>query len=57
MGFKVRGVGRLKETILGGEGLVVDLTGPGKILIQTRSVGASLNWLIPRLPKPTEHHH
>jgi len=57
MGFKVRGVGGLKETILGGEGLVVDLTGPGKVLMQTRSVGAFLNWLIPRLPKPAEHRH
>lgn len=57
MGFKVRSVGRLKETILGGEGLVVDLTGPGKVLMQTRSVGAFLNWLIPKLPKPTEHHN
>lgn len=57
MGFKVRGVGGLKETILGGEGLVVDLTGPGKVLMQTRSVGAFLDWLIPRLPKPTENRH
>lgn len=55
IGFKVRGVGGLKETILGGEGLVVDLTGPGKVLMQTRSVGAYLKWLIPKLPKPTEH--
>lgn len=56
MGFKVRGVGGLKETILGGEGLVVDLKGPGKVLMQTRSVGAFLNWLIPRIPKTSEHH-
>ena len=51
MGFKVRGIGGLKETILGGEGLVVDMTGPGKVLMQTRSVGAFLNWLLPRIPK------
>lgn len=56
IGFKVRAIGGLKETILGGEGLVVDLTGPGKVLMQTRSVGAFLNWLIPRLPKQTEQH-
>lgn len=56
MGFKVRGVGGLKETILGGEGLVVDLSGPGKVLMQTRSVGAFLNWLIPKIPKQSEHH-
>lgn len=56
MGFKVRGIGGFKETILGGEGLVVDMTGPGKVLMQTRSVGAFLNWLLPRIPKQIEHH-
>jgi len=53
IGFKVRAIGGLKSTIFGGEGLVVDLTGPGKVLMQTRSVGAFLDWLIPRLPKPS----
>jgi uncharacterized protein (TIGR00266 family) len=53
IGFKVRAVGGLKSPLLGGEGLVVDLTGPGKILLQTRSVGAFLSWLIPKLPKHT----
>ena len=51
IGFKVRSIGGLKSTIFGGEGLVVDLTGPGKVLLQTRSVGAFLDWLMPRLPK------
>lgn len=51
MGFKVRAIGGLKTTVLGGEGLVVDLTGPGKVLLQTRSEGAFLNWLIPKIPK------
>ena len=51
VGFKVRAIGGLKTTIFGGEGLVVDLTGPGKILMQTRSVGAFLDWLLPRIPK------
>jgi len=51
IGFKVRTIGRLKSTIFGGEGLVDDLTGPGKVLMQTRSVGAFLDWLLPRLPK------
>ncbi len=51
IGFKVRMVGGVKSTILGGEGLVVDLTGPGKILMQTRSVSAFMAWLTPRLPK------
>lgn len=51
VGFRVRAIGGLKSTLLGGEGLVVDLTGPGKVLMQTRSVGAFLGWLIPKLPK------
>ncbi|MEN4013431.1 MAG: TIGR00266 family protein [Chloroflexota bacterium] len=51
VGFKVRAIGGLKTTVLGGEGLVVDLTGPGKVLLQTRSEGAFLNWLLPKLPK------
>ena len=51
MGFKVRSLGNLASAFLGGEGLVVDLTGPGKVLLQTRSVGAFLNWLIPKMPK------
>ena len=51
IGFRVRSIGGLASTFLGGEGLVVDLTGPGKVLLQTRSVGAFLDWLLPRLPK------
>lgn len=53
IGFKVRAIGGLKSTIFGGEGLVVDLSGPGKVLMQTRSVGAFLDWLLPKLPKPS----
>ncbi len=51
MGFNVRIVGGVKSTLFSGEGLVVDLTGPGKVLMQTRSDDAFLSWLIPRLPK------
>ncbi|MBC7227649.1 MAG: TIGR00266 family protein, partial [Thermoflexales bacterium] len=32
--FKVRRVGGLKSTVFSGEGLVVDLTGPGRVLLQ-----------------------
>ncbi len=53
IGFRVRTIGGLKATVFGGEGLVVDLSGPGKILLQTRSMGAFLDWLLPRLPKPS----
>ncbi len=49
--YKVKKVGGLKSTLLSGEGLVCELTGPGKILIQTRSTDSFLAWLIPHLPK------
>lgn len=55
IGFKVRTIGGMKSTLFGGEGLVVDLTGPGSVLMQTRSVGAFMDWLLPRLPKNTSN--
>jgi uncharacterized protein (TIGR00266 family) len=51
VGYGVKAVGGLKSTLFSGEGLVCELTGPGKILIQTRSADAFLSWLIPQLPK------
>lgn len=51
VGFRVRAIGGLKSTVFGGEGLVVDLTGPGRVLLQTRSQGAFLDWLLPKIPK------
>ncbi len=54
IGFKLRTIGGMKATIFGGEGLVVDLTGPGKVLLQSRSVGAFLDWLLPRVPKTSK---
>jgi uncharacterized protein (TIGR00266 family) len=53
IGFKVRAVGGIKSTLFSGEGLVVDLTGPGRVLLQTRSQSSFLAWLIPQLPKNT----
>lgn len=49
--FKVRRLGNIKSNIFGGEGLVTDLTGPGRVLIQTRSTDSFLAWLLPKLPK------
>ncbi|MHC4111971.1 MAG: AIM24 family protein, partial [Planctomycetota bacterium] len=43
--------GGLKSTLFSGEGLVCELTGPGKIMIQSRSADAFLSWLIPKIPK------
>ena len=51
MQFRVSKVGSWKSTILGGEGLVCELTGPGKLLMQTRSEEAFIQWIAPRLPQ------
>jgi uncharacterized protein (TIGR00266 family) len=51
VGYDVKRVGGLKSTLFSGEGLVCELTGPGKITIQSRSADAFLAWLIPHLPK------
>jgi uncharacterized protein (TIGR00266 family) len=52
MGVQPKAVGGLKSTLFSGEGLVVELTGPGTIYMQTRSPQALINWIIPQLPKP-----
>jgi uncharacterized protein (TIGR00266 family) len=51
--YNVRKVGNWKSTLFSGEGLVCDLTGPGRIYLQTRSQDAFLSWLTPLLPQPT----
>jgi uncharacterized protein (TIGR00266 family) len=48
--YEVQKAGSWKSTILGGEGLVVHLTGAGRVYVQTRSQDAFLDWLIPKLP-------
>jgi uncharacterized protein (TIGR00266 family) len=48
--FNVVKSGSWKSTILGGEGLVCNLTGPGRVLMQSRSVNAFVSWLSPKLP-------
>jgi uncharacterized protein (TIGR00266 family) len=55
VGFQVRPIGGVKSTLFSGEGLVVDLTGPGRVLLQTRSSDAFLAWLIPKLPKQSSN--
>ncbi|MEW5936910.1 MAG: TIGR00266 family protein [Candidatus Thermoplasmatota archaeon] len=49
--FSVRRIGGLKSTLLSGEGLVTDLVGPGKILLQTRHLPAFVEALMPYLPQ------
>ena len=52
--YQVRKVGSWKPTLLGGEGLVTDFTGPGRVWLQTRSSLDLIQWLTPKLPK--DHH-
>lgn len=51
IGVQPRTVGGIKSTLLSGEGLVVEMTGPGRVFIQTRSPQALINWIIPQIPK------
>ncbi len=53
--FKVKKVAGWKSTLFSGEGLVIELTGPGKVYLQTRSQDSFLSWLIPRIPKQTTY--
>lgn len=48
--YEVKRVGGLKSTLFSGEGLVCELTGPGRITLQTRSEDAFISWLTPQLP-------
>lgn len=51
MEVQTRSVGGLKSTFLSGEGLVVELSGPGRLYIQSRSPQALINWIIPQVPQ------
>lgn len=50
--YTVRKAGSWKSTILGGEGLVTDFTGPGRIWLQTRSSSDLIGWIQSKLPPP-----
>ena len=43
--YKVTKFGGLKETLLGGEGLVTQITGPGEVYIQTKNLKEFVEWL------------
>lgn len=43
--YRVRKAGSWKSTILGGEGLVTDFTGPGRVWLQTRSTTDLASWV------------
>lgn len=53
--YHIKKVAGWKSTLLSGEGLVAELTGPGNINIQSRSQQAFLSWLIPQLPTQTTY--
>ena len=55
IGYDVKKVAGWKSTLFSGEGLVAELTGPGRINLQTRSQDSFLSWLIPRLPERTTY--
>lgn len=55
IGFSVKKVAGWKSTLFSGEGLVVELSGPGKLNLQSRSQDSFLSWLIPRLPQQTTY--
>ncbi len=43
--YKVTRLGGLKETLLSGEGLVTQITGPGEVHIQTKNMQEFTEWL------------
>jgi len=49
--YKVRKFGGLKSTILGGEGLVTEIRGPGDVYIQTKNLREFVDWLWTLLEK------
>jgi len=52
--YEVGRTGNWKSTLLGGEGLVCKLTGPGRFYLQTRNPDSFLQWLVPKLPGKRE---
>jgi len=49
--YKVRKFGGLKSTLLGGEGLVTEIRGPGDVYIQTKNLREFVDWLWTLLEK------
>jgi uncharacterized protein (TIGR00266 family) len=52
--FSIRSVGGLKSSLLGGEGLVFEFTGPGTAWYQTRDLDGFAAALAPRLPNAND---
>jgi len=50
MKFKIKKVGGWKSTLFSGEGLVVDLKGPGEFFLQTRNPPWLISWIDKHIP-------
>jgi uncharacterized protein (TIGR00266 family) len=50
LGMKTRTIAGVMNSMKSGEGLVVDMTGPGRVWTQTRNPGALVSWLTEVLP-------
>lgn len=53
--YRVRKAGGWKTTMLSGEGLVTDFTGPGRLWLQTRNSSGLIMWLDSKLPRHTSN--
>lgn len=50
IGLRVRTIGAVNSTMFSSGSLVVDLTGPSRVLLQSRSTDQFPVWPIPLLP-------
>lgn len=50
--FDIKKVGGLKSTFLSGEGLITQLKGPGRVIMQSRNPREFALWLYNFMPKP-----
>ena len=50
-GYRVTKHGSLKTTLFGGEALVIEIIGPGKVFIQTKNIMEFVRAIVPFLPK------
>jgi uncharacterized protein (TIGR00266 family) len=51
--FNIKSIGGWKSTLLSGEGLVCELTGPGRVYMQTRSEEAFIGYMAAKMPRPS----
>ena len=49
--YRVTRHGGMKTTLFGGEALVIEITGPGKVYMQTKNIMEFVRAIIPFLPK------